>query len=173
MGEHHINSQQQDMISAPNWSTLHASMQSKDKLSGLIFTQRSSLLSVRLHHFPIIRSPLCPHFLSHSWPAKSPMTLCCCAAVLFWENLGQLGWDAVSWVSVAVVRLEKKKSINLSTSPALSMDEVDQPPRGRNASFGVSWRKCSSARGAEWAVSIQSTFQKAAEAVILAGCHRD
>lgn len=108
MGEHHINSHQQNMISAPNWSTLHASMQSEDKLSGLIFTQRSSLLSVRLHHFPIIRSPLCPHFLSHSWPAKSPMTLCCCAAVLFWENLGQLGWDAVSWVSVAVVRLEKK-----------------------------------------------------------------
>lgn len=75
-----------------------SSTQWKDKLFELIWTQGSGLRSVRLHHFPIIRSPLCPHFLSHSWTAKSPMTLCCYAAVLFWENLGQLGWDAVSWV---------------------------------------------------------------------------
>lgn len=38
---------------------------------------------VRLHHSPFIRSPSCPHFLSHSWLAETPMTLCCCVAVLF------------------------------------------------------------------------------------------
>lgn len=91
---------------------IHYMHQCKDKLSKLIWTEGSSLHFVRLHHFPIIRSPLCPRFLSHSWPAKSPMTLCCYAAVLFWENVGQLGWDAVSWVfSLAVVQCggNKKK----------------------------------------------------------------
>lgn len=34
---------------------------------------------------------------------------------------------------------------------------------GKIASFGVSWNKCRSARGAELAARIQSTFQKAAE----------
>ncbi len=122
-------------LSSLNWDTLHASVQSNDKISELISTPRSSLHSVRLHHFPIIRSPLCPHFLSHSWPAKSPMTLCCCAAVLFWENLGQLGCDAVSWVSVAVVRCEKRARARIHgfrRRPALSACEADRPP----------WPKC-------------------------------
>lgn len=132
----------------------------------LIWKEGSSLQPVRLHHFPIIRSLLCPLFLFHSWLAKSPMTLCCCAAVLFWENIWQLGWDAVSWVSDAMFQC--------ACTPSQHCLLVKQAsPCSQNASFGVIWRKCSSARGDEWAVSIQSTFQKAAEAVILAGCHRD
>lgn len=67
---------------------------------------------------------------------------------------------------------KKKKKAQVCISSALSVG-VAANPCGQNVSFGVSWRKCSSARGDEWAVSIQSTFQKAAEAVILAGCHRD
>lgn len=49
-----------------------------------------------IHHFPNIQLLLCLHFLSHSCLSKTPMTLCCYAAVLFWENLGQLGRDAIS-----------------------------------------------------------------------------
>lgn len=50
-------------------------------ITELIWQEAQRLLAVRLHHYPIIRSLLCPHFLSNSWLAKSPMTLCCDAAV--------------------------------------------------------------------------------------------
>lgn len=38
---------------------------------------------VRFQRSTIIQSLLCPHFLSHSWLTKTPMTLCCYTAVLF------------------------------------------------------------------------------------------
>lgn len=99
----------------------------KEKIFKLAWTHGSSLHSVRLHHFPTLCSLLCPYFLSHSWPAKSPMTLCCSAAILFWEDWGQLGWDAVSWVLVAVLQYEKSTSMYLLVlyCPALSVNGAD------------------------------------------------
>lgn len=63
----------------------------------------------RLHHSPIIRSLLCPHFMCPSCLTTAPMTLCCYAAVLFWENLGQLGRDVVSWDSAGHIFDAKRK----------------------------------------------------------------
>lgn len=148
--------------------------QCKEKISELLWTQGSGLRSVRLHHFPIIRSPLCPHFLSHSWPAKSPMTLCCYAAVLFWENLGQLGWDAVSWVLVAVVLCEKSTSMYslVYRCPALSVW------RGRPAWWLIYkiWCRLEEVQQCQrgW-VSSEHTehIPEGKSPVILAGCHRD
>lgn len=149
------------------FNEVHYTHQCKAKISYLnSFQTRGQAYTVWLHHFPIIWSPLCPYFLSHSWAAKSPMTLCCCAAVLFWENLGQLGWDAVSWGFSRCGSMWKRAQACTLHSTA-SCEEVVVCEEAlacvENVRFGVSWRKCGSARGSEWAASTQSTFQKAAE----------
>lgn len=174
MGDHIFSKRHQQLVLLIE---VHHTHQCRAKISYLNSSELQACTLSDCITFPSSGHPLCPHFLSHSWPAKSPMTLCCYASVLFWENLGQLGWDASLMGVELPLRFDVKKSTSAYSSvrPALSVRSCSQtcPPWPKCEFWCKLWRKCSSARGAEWAVSIQSTFQKAAEAVILAGCHRD
>lgn len=124
-----------------------------------------------LSHHPVTLVSTLPVSQLACEVSHDPLLLCCCF-VLRESRTAGMRYSLMGFS--CHVSMWKKREHKLVFSPSQHCPLVKQAsPCGQNVSFGVSWRKCSSARGDEWAVSIQSTFQKAAEAVILAGCHRD
>lgn len=92
-----------------------------------------------------------------SQDSHDPLLLCCCFVlrdcITAGEEMQSHGFH---------LRYGKKKNqnnINSTVFPSLFVKQTS----GSTVSFGVDRRKCGRARGAEWALSIESTFLKAAE----------
>lgn len=87
------------------------------------------------------------------WPFAAVLLFCFERLYNSWRG------DAVSWFSLTIWKKKNQKNIHSTVFPCLYVKQTS----GSTVSFGVDRRKCGRARGAEWALSIENTFLKAAE----------